>query len=368
MIAGTLVIALSATAFFMAGGSDAKSADKPKQTPSITVSAISPQQTTFDRAAAATGTVNPRDELLIGSDASGVRVLGVFVDVGSVVHKGQLLAQADDSQLRAQLAQQDAQSKQAQAELAQAQLNYERAEKLKDSGVYSVETHQTRKTAVDSAKAKLDLVNAQRRELEVKIAQTRVVAPAAGVISRKTTTVGAVVQPGSEMFRLIKDGQLEWQAEFPSHWLTRVKPGAKVRVTLDDGSTAEGQVRMVAPTLDANTRNGLVYVTLPKNAALKAGSHAKGEILMERSGGLAVPEAAVLTRDGYTYVYVIGADNVAKETKIQTAARQQGIVEVTSGLPVGVRVVGTGAGFVKDGDLVRVAPESINQVAQAKGQ
>ena len=152
-VAGTLVIALSATAFFMVGGSDAKSADKPKQTPSITVSAISPRETTFDRAAAATGTVNPRDELLIGSDAAGVRVLGVFVDVGSVVHKGQLLAQADDSQLRAQLAQQDAQVKQAQAELAQATLNFERAETLKGSGVYSTETHQTRKTSVDSAKA-----------------------------------------------------------------------------------------------------------------------------------------------------------------------------------------------------------------------
>src|ERR1700741_3920588 len=86
---------------------------------SVTVAVVTPAPTTFARNLAATGTVRARDELVIGSDASGVRLLEVLVDVGSVVQRGQLLARGDDSTLQAQLAQQDAQIRQAQAELTQ---------------------------------------------------------------------------------------------------------------------------------------------------------------------------------------------------------------------------------------------------------
>src|SRR5262250_2230859 len=90
---------------------------------SITVDVVIPAATTFARNLAATGTVRARDELVIGSDASGVRLLEVLVDVGSTVQRGQLLARADDATLQAQLAQQDAAIKQAQAELTQARSN-----------------------------------------------------------------------------------------------------------------------------------------------------------------------------------------------------------------------------------------------------
>jgi RND family efflux transporter MFP subunit len=362
---GAGVIALSAAAFMFTGTESSAAHDqKPAKMASITVDVVAPVQSTFDRAIGATGTVTARDELIIGSDASGVRLTEVLVEVGSVVAKGQLLARADDAQLRAQLAQQDALVKQAEIELTQAKSNFERAERLKDSGVYSVETAETRKTSALAARAKLDLALAQRRELEVKIGYTRVVAPAAGVISKKSATVGVVVQPGGEMFRLIRDGQLEWLAELPNHSISRVQPGSTVRVMVDDGRAIEAKVRMLAPTIDTGTRNGLVHVALPKDAPFKAGGHARGEILIDNARALALPESAVLTRDGYAFVYVIGTDEVAHMTKIGTGARQRGLVEVTAGLDAGAQIVGTGAGFVKDGDLVRIAPANATRVAQ----
>src|SRR5262249_8512432 len=139
---------------------------------------VEPEPVTFARGVAATGTVSPRDELLIGSDASGVRLLEVLVDTGSVVRKGELLARADDTQLQAQLAQQEALVKSAQVDLAQAQANLDRAEELKDSGVYSVEQIQTRRPSAAAAAAKLELAQAQRRELQVRVGYARVVAPA----------------------------------------------------------------------------------------------------------------------------------------------------------------------------------------------
>jgi RND family efflux transporter MFP subunit len=330
--------------------------DGARAVPSMTVRVLSPEQTVFDRAIAATGTVNARDELVIGSDAAGVRLMEVLVDVGSLVQKGQLLARGDDAQLLAQLAQQVAQVKQAQAEHVQAEANLERAENLKDSGVYSTETVQTRRTAAASAAAKLELAEAQRRELEVKISHTRVVAPAAGVIARRAATVGAVVQAGTELFRLIKDGELEWRAELPGHSLARIQAGSPVRILLDSGNAIEAKVRLVAPTIDAATRNGQVHVQLPQGVRLKAGGHARGEILIDNAQALALPEASVLTRDGYPFVYVVGADGIARLTKIETGSRQRGLVEVSAGLKPDARVVATGAGFVKDGDLVQVAP------------
>jgi RND family efflux transporter MFP subunit len=345
------IVAGSASFAFL--GRPSTAAQKPAAVASITVSVISPQPSDFARAIAATGTVNARDELVIGSDVAGVRLMEVLVDVGATVQKGQLLARGDDSQLRTQLAQQAAMVKQAQADHAQAAANLERAERL--DGFFSVETIQTRRTAAATAAAKLELAIAQRDELQVKIAHTRFTAPAAGVVSRKSATVGSVVQQGSELFRVIKDGELEWRAELPSHSLSRVQKGARARIALDDGQYVDATVRMVSPTIDPATRNGVAYVALPGNSALKAGAHARGEILMGKAQALSVPESAVLARDGFPFVFTVGPDHVAHLTRIETGARQNGRVEVI-GLDADAQVVVTGAGFVKDGDLVRVAP------------
>jgi RND family efflux transporter MFP subunit len=328
--------------------------------PALTVEVTTPQQLTLQRTVAASGSIAARDELLIGSDASGVRLTQVLVEVGARVRRGQLLARGDDAQLQAQLAQQLALIKQAQAEREQADANLERAERIADSGIYSVEAVQTRRTAALAAAAKLELAQAQRRELEVRIAHTQILAPAAGVISLRSASVGLVMNPGAELFRLIRDEQLEWQAELPDHALAQVQPGAVARITLDSGPAIEGRVRLVAPTIDARSRNGRVYVMLPPGTPLKAGGHAKGEIVVAQAPMLTLPEAVVFSRDGTAFVYVVGDDQKAKLTRINTGARQRGLVEVSSGLQPGARVVATGAGFVKDGERVRTAAPLAN--------
>jgi HlyD family secretion protein len=328
----------------------------PGPVPSLTVGVVLPESATFARTIAATGTVSARDELLIGSDAAGARLVEVLVDVGSPVKKGQLLASADDRQLQAQLAQQRATLRQAQAEAAQAQANLERAERLTD--FYSVEAVQTRRTSAATAQAKVELAAAQLDELQVKIDHTRVHAPADGVISRRAATVGAVVQSGTELFRLIRGGELEWRAELPSHSLALVSPGAAVRLLIDNGDAIAGTVRMVAPTMDSATRNGIVYVSFKGQNHLKAGAHARGEVILEAAESLSLPDASVLSKDGYPVVFTVGADNIARLTRVATGNRQGGRVEISAGLRAGERVVGAGAGFVKDGDLVRIGSKS----------
>ncbi len=325
-------------------------------TPALTVEVTTPQAQTLPRTVAASGSVAARDELLIGSDAQGVRLIDVRVEVGAVVQAGELLARGDDAALRAQLAQQDALVRQAEAQRAQADANLERAERVQDSGLYSAEALQTRRTAAQSAAAQLDLARAQRRETELRIARARVRSPAAGVIARRSASVGLVMEPGVELFRLIRDGRLDWLAELPDHALAQVKVGAPVRIALDGGAHVDGRVRLVEPTIDPHSRNGRVHVELPPGAPLKPGAHASGEIEVARAPALTLPESVVFDRDGQRYVYAVGADEVARLTRIETGAARQGRVEVTGGLAPDARVASTGAGFLKDGERVRVAP------------
>jgi hypothetical protein len=76
------------------------------------------------------------------------------------------------------------------------------------------------------------------------------------------------MQSGQELFRVIRDGEVEWQAELPEHALARVRSGAPVKVAVDGGGAVDATVRLVAPTIDARNRNGIVYVALPKDAPL----------------------------------------------------------------------------------------------------
>lgn len=324
--------------------------------PGLSVSVLNPASAQFERALAATGSIRARDELIVGSDVSGLRLVEVTVEAGSTVRRGQLLARADDEQLLAQLAQQRAQVKQTLGQLVLARANAQRAVELKDSGVYSQETYEMRQTDAVVAAATLELAAARLRELEVLAARTRIVAPADGIVSSRSATVGAVIQPGAELFRIIKDGRLEWLAELPSQSLAQVGPGDAARVLLDDGREIDAHVRYVEPSMNSNTRNGLVHVSLPGGVEAIAGSHARGQILLASVEALAVPESSVFTRDGYSFVYAVQSDGTAHRARIETGARQGGLVEVSAGVARDTRVIGTGAGFVKDGELVQVVP------------
>jgi RND family efflux transporter MFP subunit len=212
---------------------------------------------------------------------------------------------------------------------------------------------------VASAKATLD----QQR---LRLKYTQVVAPDAGIISARSATVGAVAGVGTEMFRMIRQGRLEWRAEVTAAELPRVKAGQKVVVKTASGASVQGRVRTVAPTVDAQNRVALVYVDLPPalsaDAPLKAGMFATGEFALGESAALTVPQQAVVVRDGFAYVFRLNADSRVSQLKVTTGRRLGDRVEVTAGLPADTLVVTSGAGFLNDGDLVRQVPNPVRNV------
>jgi HlyD family secretion protein len=229
---------------------------------------------------------------------------------------------------------------------------------LQASGAISAQQIQQYVTAEATARARVTSLKAQLRSSEVRLAQTRIVAPDDGVVSARLATVGAVVQPGQELFRLIRKERLEWRAEVTAADLARIAPGQKVTLTPAGGVAVPGTVRMVAPTVDAATRNGMVFVDIVKPGAAKAGMFARGEFSVGEREGVTLPQSALVLRDGFHWVYRVGAGDRVQQLKVGVGARVSTPtgerVEITSGLPKDARVVAQGAGFLADGDVVRV--------------
>ena len=191
------------------------------------------------------------------------------------------------------------------------------------------------------------------------MARAQILAPDDGVISARSATVGSLTQPGQELFRLIRGGRLEWRAEVTANELANLRPGLVARLEAPGGERVIGTVRALAPTVDAQTRNALVYVDLPASAGklLSAGMFARGEFELGQRTAQTLPQAAVLLREGFAYVFVLEgeAGTTAKVvmTKVGTGRRQGGRIEIT-GLDGSARVVASGAGFLADGDTVRI--------------
>lgn len=336
----------------------ASQASQAQARPSITVQTVTPQTRLWPVSVSAHGSIAPWQETLIGAEIGGLRVMDVLVNVGDTVQQGQVLALLRTDALQSDLAAARASWTQALALLAEARANADRARQLQSSDAISSQEAQRALTAEQTAQAQVDALKAQMATTELRVSQSRVVATDSGVISARLATVGAVVQPGQELFRLIRQQRLEWRAEVPATDLHRLRAGQQVRVLGPSGQSVVARVRMVAPTVDAATRNGLVYVDLPVAAAqaagLRSGMFSGGQFDVGQVQGLTLPQTAVLLRDGFSYVFAVGAGNKVMQIKVSTGRRVGDRVEITQGLSAGTRVVASGVGFLDEGDTVRV--------------
>ena len=337
-----------------AGSTGSAGSATPAAKSALTVTVTQPQRATLANAIAANGNIAAWQEAIVGAESNGSRLAEVRVNVGDVVKQGQVLATFWPDLAQADVAQSKASVAEAEATLAEATANAQRARELQASGALSAQQINQFFTVERTAQARLQAVRAAAQVQQLRLAQTQVLAPDHGVISARSATVGAVVPAGMELFRLIRKGRLEWRAEVVAGELAQIQRGQAVRITAASGPPAEGIVRMVAPTVDAATRNGIVYVDLPQPGAFKAGMFARGEFDTGSSSALTLPQSAVLLRDGFSYVFKVGTDNKVTQSKVSVGRRVAERVEITDGLDSAARVVASGAGFLADGDTVRV--------------
>jgi HlyD family secretion protein len=329
--------------------------------PAMTVATAVAKTMELSQGLSANGQVAAWQEASVGAEVGGLKLTEVNVNIGDVVRKGQVLATLSPTSVQIDLINLKAQVVEAEANLADAKLNAERGRQLDQTGAISAQQIAQFLTVEKTAQARLDAARSRIKAEELRLSHTKVLASDAGIISARAATLGAVVQPGQELFRLIRQGRLEWRGEITASELSQMKVGQAVLVDAPDLTQVRGKIRMIAPTVDAQTRNALIYVDLPNGAPLKAGMLVKGLFELGRSSALTVPQSAILRRDGFSHLFVMESGDRVKMVKVDTGQRIGDRIEIAKGLTATARFVVNGVGFLNDGDLVRVQDSAKSQ-------
>jgi RND family efflux transporter MFP subunit len=332
-----------------------------------------------------TGTLVPRDEILVTPEIEGYRITEVLVEEGMLVECGQVLARLSRDLIDRQLAEQKAlvdkaaaavpqaenSIEQAEAAELEARLAFDRAEQLMQTGNATAVTVESRTSALRQAegklafarnglviaKAELEQAQAVREELNLRLARTEIRAPEAGVVSRRTARVGMVVSASAEpLFRLIARGEIELEGEVVETKLPFVRAGRPAWIDFESGKRVQGRVRVVYPEVDKASRLGKVRVRLDPDPRLRIGTFARGAVEIDRTRGVTLPRASVLYDGGRDVSVLVVSDGTVQTREVRTGLGDDDDIEITEGLSEGESVVARAGSFLREGDRVRPVP------------
>ena len=336
--------------------------------PSVTVARA--ERGEIVETASVTGTLVPREEILVSPQVDGYAITQILAEEGDTVKAGQVLARLSNEALTASMAQNAAQIARDEAAILEAQASrvdadaaFGRTRDLIKTGAASRETFDTRQAAlatadarVASAQADLAFARAQRQELAVKLADTEIKAPVGGVVSRRVARLGSVVSMGGDpLFRIISDGAIELEADVPEATMAKLRPGQQAVLDMAGGVTRTGSVRLVSPEMSRVSRLGRIRIAIdpgPEGAGgLVLGGFGRASVRTARHDGLLVPLSAVLFQSGATQVQVV-RDGVIETRAVTLGLRANGKAEIVSGVGEGEAVVALSGTFVRGGDHV----------------
>lgn len=296
LIIGLSGLVLAGIKVSLAGTSRAEPAAPALSRPALTVRTTTLREEKWGRTLAANGSIMPWQEAIISAQVQGLRIAEVRVSIGDHVQQGEVLVTLDNFS-----------------------------------------------PASGEAGSSLPV-------------QGRIVSPDSGVISAANANVGSMLQPGAELFRLIRKGRLEWRAELTAEELMLLRKGMKSEVTLGEGRVIKGTVRAISPSVNPQTRYGYALVALPDSSGIIAGAFARGTF--DVSGGrkslLSLPQSAVMQRGSMTYVLIVGPDKHVHEREVTVGQRNGDRIQIKQGLKTGEPVVESGGAFLTEGDVVQV--------------
>ncbi|MEW5982181.1 MAG: efflux RND transporter periplasmic adaptor subunit [Acidobacteriota bacterium] len=300
------------------------------------------------------------------------RLESVQVRLGDRVGRGQLLAKLEDREIQEQVHQAEASFdvskaslRQREADLKFAQTALQRSQNLAARDLVSRQTLDDAQARVEAAQAQVDLSSAQLgqskarlEELQINLANTRVLSPVDGFVGSRRVDPGAFVGPNSPVVSVVDISLVRLIANLVERDLKRVGTGmaAEVQVDAYPGEVFQGRVARIAPVLDPATRTAQMEVEVPNPAArLKPGMYARVRFTVAESpNALIVPRNAIIDLEGERGVFLAG-EKTAAWRPVTTGIQEEDLVEVLSGLEDGDRVVTLGSASLQDGDPIAVA-------------
>lgn len=320
------------------------------------VSVTSPGVTSVTSTVTFTGTIAARYDMPIGIEGDAGRIVGVYVEAGDHVKKGQLLAKIDESIWQPQVNRLAASLEQAKAQAALSAAEYRRAEAVESAGALSAEEIEKRRALSITDAASVKVAAAMLAEAEARLNRTRVIAPADGVVLTRRAEVGQTASPGGDaLFRLASGGEIEMRGQVAEQDLTVLTVGQTAEVHLvGSAQPFEGRVRLLGAVIDPQTRLGDIRIALKPSPALRPGAFARGSVFVSKADRPILPQTAVLSDIKGPYVYVIGADNRVERRDVQVGGTLAAGIIITKGIRGDERIVTTAAGFLRQGEKVNV--------------
>jgi len=374
LIAGSIAVCTVAAIWLVAVGS---TTEKPSVTSGaeasasrLTVQDVVARAVRWPATIEAFGNIVPWEEMIVSAQVEGQPLVELRANVGDRVRRGQVLARFDARMLHVEVWRLRAEVAQAKAEVGQASAERERALQLADSGGLSEQEVMQRVTAAQVAAARLSASQAQLSARELDLQRAGVIALDDGTVSARNALPGMVGTAGLELFRIIRRDRLEWRGELTADQLSRAAPGQQVLLSLPDGAKARARIRHLAPAMNMQTRLAVVYADIEPGGSARAGTYVSGRIVLGESPALVVPASGVVVRDGYNCAFTVSSEGDVQRVKLQRVevGRRMGReVEILAGLTAGARVVAQGAGFLDDGDSVRVVVGEANGELRRSG-
>lgn len=334
------VVMLALTALLGGCGQQANgSASTKREAPLVTAAAVTTMR--FVEKIDAVGTAVANEQVTLAAPVTE-RIVRLNFDDGAFIRKGQVVAVLAAGQETAQLAEAGARAREAQQQLA-------RLNQLKQRGFAT-------NSAVDAQVALAGQANAQAAQARASIGDRVIRAPFSGWVSLRTISAGAVVQAGTEIAMISDISKIKLDFAVPETVLSRVAPGQAIlaRAAAWPDQPFSGVIATIDPVLNPQTRSATIRALLPNgDRRLKPGMLLTVTIESQARMSPAVSELAVIGEGEQSYVYVVDG-GAAKRVPVRTGMRQDGFVEILSGLQPGQRVVTEGVVKLSDGQKVRL--------------
>jgi len=338
-----------------------------------TVAVVHPVAEKPDEELVLPGTMQPYEESPIYARTNGY-LLRWYMDIGSRVSKGELLADIDTPEIDQELNQARANRQQIVAQLDLAKINADRYVNLRKTDSVSQEEADQQTSAYDQAKANLAAADANVKRLEELESFKHVYSPFTGVLTKRTVDPGALINAGvngaagKELFDVAQVDPLRVYVSVPQSYSPSIKTGMDAVVTLQEypGQKFRGSVARTAEAIDPMTRTLLTEVDVPnQRGQLLPGSF--GEVHFRvglNTHKVTLPVNTMLFRQEGAQIAVVDSDNKVKLRAITIGRDYGGTLEILGGVEVGDRVIINPADSLEEGQKVNVAPEQAAPVTE----
>lgn len=318
-------------------------AEKPKRPPSLVeVQPVAAQP--FADTIEAVGSAIANEQVVLSSPVTE-RIVTLNYSDGGYIRRGEVIARLAQSQEVAELAG-------AQARAREATQQLDRIKQLRQRGFATG-------SSLDLQTATANAAAATAEQVRAAISDRIIRAPFSGYLGLRTVSPGAIVAAGTPIATVSDISRIKLDFNVPETQLTALSKGQSLIITASayPGRTFTGTVATIDPVVDPATRAVAVRAILPNgDKALKPGMLLTIKVLSRQRQALSVPELAIVGEGQEQYVYVADGGK-AKRIKVATGTRQDGRVEILSGLAPGQKVVTEGVVKLADGSPIRLAEE-----------